>query len=89
MGGVLSSAFYILTWGPCVYCPAYFRVILFLVPHIVNPESWNMDLGRLMLGSPILYLKCMRTVMFQLSGFYDILKLPHGVDGLHLRGELR
>ena len=29
-----------------------------------------MDLGRLVLGSPILYLKGMRIMMFQLSGFY-------------------
>ena len=29
-----------------------------------------MDLGRLVLGSPILYLKGMRIMRFQLSGFY-------------------
>ena len=29
-----------------------------------------MDLGRLVLGSPILCLKGMRIMMFQLSGFY-------------------
>ena len=29
-----------------------------------------MDLGGFLLGSPILYLKGMRTLMFQLSGFY-------------------
>ena len=29
-----------------------------------------MDLGRLVLGSPMLYLKGMRIMMFQLSGFY-------------------
>ena len=34
------------------------------------PESWNMDLGGFVLGSLILYLKGMRRMMFQLSGFY-------------------
>ena len=29
-----------------------------------------MVFGGLMLGSPILYLKAMRILMFQLSGFY-------------------
>ena len=29
-----------------------------------------MDLGRLVLGSPILYFQGMRIMMFQLSGFY-------------------
>ena len=33
------------------------------------PESWNMALGGLVLGSPIPYLKGMRILMFQLSGF--------------------
>ena len=43
---------------------------------MVNPrklcetESWNMDLGGLVLGSLILYLKGMRIPMFQLSGYY-------------------
>ena len=31
-----------------------------------------MGLGGLVLGSPILYLKGMRILMFQLSGFYCI-----------------
>ena len=31
---------------------------------------WNMALGGLVLGSLILYLKGMRIMMFQLSGFY-------------------
>ena len=35
-----------------------------------TPESWNMALGGLVLGSLILYLKGMRIMMFQLSGFY-------------------
>ena len=35
-----------------------------------KPESWNMGLGGLVLGSLILYLKGMRRMMFQLSGFY-------------------
>ena len=35
-----------------------------------------MALGGLVLGSPILYLKDMRILMFQLSGFYYILKAP-------------
>ena len=35
-----------------------------------TPESWNMALGGLVLGSLILYLKGMRRMMFQLSGFY-------------------
>ena len=33
------------------------------------PESWNMALGGLVLESPIPYLKGMRILMFQLSGF--------------------
>ena len=33
------------------------------------PESWNMALGGLVLGSPIPYLKGMRILMFQLPGF--------------------
>ena len=33
------------------------------------PESWNMGLGGFVLGSLILYLKGMRRMMFQLSGF--------------------
>ena len=36
------------------------------------PESWNMGLGGFVLGSLILYLKGMRRMMFQLSGFYYI-----------------
>ena len=36
----------------------------------VEAESWNMALGGLVLGSLILYLKGMRIMMFQLSGFY-------------------
>ena len=40
-------------------------------PHIQRiPESWNMGLGGLVLGSLILYLKGMRILMFQLSGIY-------------------
>ena len=35
-----------------------------------TPKSWNMALGGLVLGSLILYLKGMRIIMFQLSGFY-------------------
>ena len=35
-----------------------------------TPERRNMALGGLVLGSPILYLKAMRIMMFQLSGFY-------------------
>ena len=35
-----------------------------------TPDSWNIDLGRIMLGFPLLYLKGMREMMFQLSGFY-------------------
>ena len=35
-----------------------------------TPESWNMGLGGLVLGSPKLYLKGMGILMFQLSGFY-------------------
>ena len=35
-----------------------------------TPESWNMGLGGLLLGSLILYLKGMRTIMFQLYGYY-------------------
>ena len=35
-----------------------------------TPESWNMALGGLVLESLILYLKGMRILMFQLSGFY-------------------
>ena len=38
-----------------------------------KPESWNMGLGGLVLGSLILYLKGMRKMMFQLSGFYCML----------------
>ena len=37
---------------------------------IVNPRKLNMGLGGFVLGSPILYLKGMRVLMFQLSGFY-------------------
>ena len=33
------------------------------------PESWNMGLGGLVLGSLILYLKGMRILMLQLSCF--------------------
>ena len=33
------------------------------------PESWNMALGGLVLASLMLYLKGMRMIMFQLSGF--------------------
>ena len=33
-------------------------------------ERWNIALGGLVLGSLILYLKGMRIVMFQLSGFH-------------------
>ena len=33
-------------------------------------KSWNMAVGGFVLGSLILYLKGMRTTMFQLSGFY-------------------
>ena len=40
------------------------------------PESWNMGLGGFVLGSLILYLKGMRRMMFQLSGFYYIPKRP-------------
>ena len=39
-----------------------------------KPESWNMGLGGLVLESLILYLKGMRIMMFQLSGFYYIAK---------------
>ena len=35
-----------------------------------TPDSWNIDLGRIVLGFPLLYLKGMRAMMFQLSGFY-------------------
>ena len=38
-----------------------------------KPESWNMALGGLVLGSLILYLKGIRIMMFQLSGFYYML----------------
>ena len=34
------------------------------------PESWNMALGGLVLGSLILSFKAMGIMMFQLSGFY-------------------
>ena len=42
------------------------------------PESWNMGLGGFVLGSLILYLKGMRRMMFQLSGFYyrNLMKKP-------------
>ena len=33
-------------------------------------ESWNVGLGGLVLGSLILYLKGMGTIMFRFSGFY-------------------
>ena len=44
----------------------------------MNPEKLE-GLGGLVLGSPILYLKGMRVLMFQLSGFYYNLagKGPH------------
>ena len=35
-----------------------------------------------MLGSPILYLKGMRAIMFQLSGFY-YKRYPHTVDDIN------
>ena len=35
-----------------------------------GPESWNMVLGGLVLGSLIVYLKGMRILMVQLSGYY-------------------
>ena len=38
-----------------------------------TPESWNIDLGWLVLGTPIPYPKGMKTIMVQLSGFYYIL----------------
>ena len=43
-----------------------------------TPESWNMGLGGLVLGSPTLYLKGMRILIFQLSGFYS--KVSAGND---------
>ena len=45
------------------------------------PKSWNMALGGLVLGFPILDLKGMRIMMFQLSGFYYILL----IEGLGFR----
>ena len=36
------------------------------------PESWNMGVGGFVLGSLTLYLKGMRRMMFQLSGFYKM-----------------
>ena len=38
-----------------------------------NPEGWDIGLRELVLGSLILYLKGMRRMMIQLSGFYYIL----------------
>ena len=46
-----------------------FRVRKLVVTYS-DPESWNMALGGLVLESLILYLKGMRILMFQLSGFY-------------------
>ena len=45
-----------------------------------------MDLGGFALGSPILYLKGMRIMMFQLSGFYcnEPLFLYRYLEYLHL-----
>ena len=37
---------------------------------VYSRSSWNIALGGLVLGSLILYLKGMRIMMFQLSGFY-------------------
>ena len=43
-----------------------------------------------MLGSPILYLKGTRIVMFQLSGFYYKARVPAGSgDSSEVRGEDR
>ena len=39
-----------------------------------------MALGGFVLGSPILYLKAMRRMMFQLSGFYCTIR-QHAVYG--------
>ena len=36
------------------------------------PESWNMGLGGFVLGPLVLYLKGMRRMVFQVSGFYYI-----------------
>ena len=44
-----------------------------------------MGLGGLVLGSPILYLKGMRLMMFQLSSFYCIYAVPQQVKGYLLR----
>ena len=44
-----------------------------------TPESWNMALGGLVLGSLILYLRGTRIMMFQLSGFYC--KLSRNLGG--------
>ena len=41
-----------------------------------TPESWNMASGGFALGSLILYLKGMRIMMFQLSGFYYSIMAP-------------
>ena len=42
-----------------------------VVPIYSEPQKvGNMGLGGFVLGSPILYLKGMRILMFQLSGFY-------------------
>ena len=49
-------------------------------PYSEPPEGWNMGLGGLVLGSPILYLKGKRILMFQLSGFYYILNLDTALE---------
>ena len=41
-----------------------------LIKYSRTPESWKMASGGFVLGSLVLYLKGMRTTMFQLSGFY-------------------
>ena len=48
-----------------------------------STESWNMALGGFVLGSLILYLKGMRRMMFQLSGFH--LKDPDPREDLESR----
>ena len=36
-----------------------------------SPESWNMDVERLVPGFPMTYLKAMSIAMLQLSGLSD------------------
>ena len=54
-----------------------------------KPESWNMAIGGFVLGSLIVYVKGMRRMMFQLSGFYyktssaNLIRTNRSSDGPH------